>query len=297
MPTPRTGAELIAEGPRLLSRLDRHLSAVERGEEGAGGDLAAVLRILLDQTNPGNRGMVRLAAALKVPLPPVFVTGSPELRPDGGLLLSFGNVPAIPAPGDGHPHTGRFLPFAGWISTPSLIAPSTQRRRESWATFVTLVANTGGSHLGTEYHDLLETSDLFDAVGLSLQDYLLRQVGWQVERVLADLLARTGRPMIPHTRKLDYWARMPVWMVFRDRPGVGMETAVSIGVTGNDRQPVEVMRFSWRGRTHHLFHDGGDTNAGGLRVRMVIDDPATGVQTTTEGTSHSPGWKPDGWLS
>jgi len=297
VPIQRTGVEIVAKGPEWLSRLGRHLSAVERGEEGAGRDLAAVLRTLLDKTNRGNRGMVRLAAALQLPLPPVMVSGSPDLGADGTLLLSFGNLPLVPAPGDGRPHTPRYLPFEAWIDTPSLIAPSSEKRRQSWGEFATLIANTDGSHLGTEYHDLLVTSDLFDAVGLSLQDYLLRQIGWQVERVLADLLAQTGRPMFPRTRRLDYWPRMPIWMLFRE-PGAGkMEVAVSVNVNGDDLRPVEVMRYSWHGKIHHIFHDGGDPNTGGLRIRLVIDDPATGSQITTEGTLHGFGWKPEGWGS
>jgi hypothetical protein len=294
MPIPKTPDQIIGEGHTLLTRLGRHLDAVEQGHEGAGADLAAVLRILLDQTNAGNRGMDRISAALKVPLPPVFVTGGPELRPDGGLLMSFGNMPVVPAPGDGQPHTGRYLPFDSWASVTSLVAPGTQRRRESWANFATLVANTGGSHLGTEYHDLLVRSDLFDAVGLSLQDYLLRQVGWQVERVLADVLARSGRRMLPRTRRVDHWPRTPVWMVFWYQPGVEMRSAVSVSVTDDRPVPIEVMRFEWKGRTHHMFHNGGvpDGRGGGLSVQLVIDDADGGEPTTIEATGHPPGTKP-----
>ena len=295
MPTPRTRQQIIDEGPGLLSRLDRHLSAVELGKEGAGNDLAAVLRILLDPINPGNRGMVRLASAIGAGLPPVFVSGSPQLT-GTALLLSFGNIPLVAAPGDGQPHTPRWLPFQGWIDTPSLIVPGSQKRRESWASFATLIANTGGSHLGTNYHDFLETSDLFDTYGLSLQDYLLRQIGWQVERVLADLLARAERPLLPRTRRLDYWPRIPVWMTFRDEPGTGMEATVSINVTDASPLPIEVMRFIWRGRVNHLIHSGTALSGKGLGMRHIIDDPETGEATTSEATPHPPGWKPPvGW--
>jgi hypothetical protein len=283
MVIPRTNADTIDEGFQLLSRLGRHLSAIEQGEPGSGDDLAAVLRILLDRTNPGNRGMSRLAAALKVPLPPVFASGSPMLTGDG-LLLSFGNLPLVPAPGDGQPHTPRWLTFDAWANTDSLIVPSSQKKRESWGTFTTLIANTDGSHLSTVYHDFLETSDLFETVGLSLQDFLLRQVGWQVEQVLAQLLARAGRSLLPRTRRVDHWSRMPIWMHFLDRPGVGMEASVSVNVTNDDPRPVEIMRFSWRGKTSRMFHDGGATP----RVRIVIEDPETGEKTTTLGTSMKP---------
>lgn len=290
MPTPRTPADLIAEGPGLLSRLGRHLGAVERGEEGAGDDLAAVLRILIDSTDKGNRGMVRLAAALGISLPQVMVSGSPDLSAPG-LLLSFGNLPVVPAPGDGLPHTPRYLPFEAWLDTPSLIVPSSQKRRESWGSFATLIANTGGSHLSTVYHDLLVTSDLFDAVGLSLRDYLLRQVGWQVERVLADLLARTGRLMLPRTRRLDYWPRMPIWMLLKE-PGPGkVDVVLGVNVNSDDLREVEVIRFDRHGKTYHLFHNGGDPNSGGLQIRLVIDDPETGERTTADGAPAPPGWK------
>jgi hypothetical protein len=69
VPIPRTPDQIVAEGPSLLNRLGRHLNAVEQGEDGAADDLAAVLRILLDKTAPGNRGMTRLAAGLNLRLP------------------------------------------------------------------------------------------------------------------------------------------------------------------------------------------------------------------------------------
>jgi len=284
MVIPRTHAETIEEGFQLLSRLGRHLSAVEQGEPGAGDDLASVLRILLDRSNPGNRGMARLSVALKVPLPPVFVSGSPMLTGEG-LLLSFGNLPLVPAPGDDQPHTPRWLSFDAWVNADSLIIPSSQKKRESWGTFATLLANTDGSHLSTVYHDFLETSDLFDSVGLSLQDFLLRQVGWQVEQVLAQILGHAGRYLLPRTRKVDHWSRMPIWMHFLDRPGVGIEASVSVNVTNDDSRPVEIMRFLSRGTITRLFHDGGAIPT----VRMVIEDPNTGEASTTVGTPNKPG--------
>jgi len=283
MVIPRTSADTIDEGFQLLNRLGRHLNAVEQGDPGAGDDLASVLRILLDRTNAGNRGMSRLSAALNVPLPPVFVSGSPMLTGDG-LLLSFGNLPLVPAPGDGQPHTPRWLPFEAWVNADSLIVPSSQKRRESWGSFATLVANTDGAHLSTVYHDFLETSDLFDTLGLSLQDFLLRQIGWQVEQVLAQVLASAGRSLLPRTRRVNHWPRMPIWMHFLDRPGVGMEVAVSVNVTNDDPRPVEIMRYSWRGRTNRMFHDGRFSPS----VRIVIEDPATGDTTTTVGTAMDP---------
>jgi len=295
MPTPRTSQQIIDEGPGLLSRLGRHLGAVERGEDGAGNDLSAVLRILLDSTDKGNRGMVRLAAAIGAKLPAVFVSGSPQLT-GTALLLSFGNLPVVPAPGDGQPHTPRWLPFESWVNTPSLIAPGSQKGRASWGEFATLIANTNGSHLGTSYHDLLDTSDMFDTLGLSLQDYLLRQIGWQVERVMADLLARTGRPMLPRTRQLAFWPRIPIWMTFLDQPGTGMQATFSIDVTDNSPLSLEVMRFTRRGRVHHIYHRGTNAKGVGLGAQLVIDNPETGRATTTDGTNHPPGWKPpQGW--
>lgn len=291
MPTPRTSQQIIDEGPDLLNRLGRHLSSVERGEAGAGHDLAAVLRILLDSTDKGNRGMVRLAAAIGADLPAVFVSGGPQLT-GTSLTLSFGNLPVVPSPGDGQPHTPRWLPFSAWVDTPSLIVPGSEKRRESWGSFATLIANTRGSHLGTSYHDLLETSDLFNALGLSLQDYLLRQIGWQVEQVLATLMARTGRPQIPRTRQLGYWPRIPVWMTFRDQPGTGMEAMVSIDVTDNSPLSFEVMRFTRRDRVHHLYHLGTDLRGVGRGAQLVIDNPQTGEPTTTDATSQPPGWRP-----
>ena len=295
MPIKRTDADLIAAAPGLLTRLGRHLSAVESGAAGAGDDLAAVLRILLDKTNPGNRGMARIAAAIGVDLPAVVVSGAPQLS-GTALLMSFGNLPVVPAPGDGQPHTPRSLPFQEWVDTPSLVVPGSEKRRESWGSFSTLIANTGGAHLGTTYHDLLATSDLFQTLGLSLQDYLLRQIGWQVERVLADLIAHTGHGMIPRTRELTHWPRTPVWMVFRDQPGTGMEAAVSISVNDNSPLPIEVMRFVWRGRVNHLIHGGTGPDGKGLPARLVVDNPDTGEATATEGEPRPPGWKPpDDW--
>ena len=296
MPIPRTSNEVIAEAPKWLSRLSRNLTNVEQGEEGAGDELAGTLRTLLDSSNKGNQLMVRLSAALKVPLPDVFVSGSPELNAIG-LMISFGNLPLVPAPGDGHPHSPRYLPFGAWIRTPSLVVPGSEKRKQSWEQFVTLIGNTDGAHFGVENHNLLTTSKLFGAVGLTLRDYLLHQVGWQVERVLADLLARNGRPMLPRNRPLDQWLRMPVWMTFRDQPGKGMAASVSVNGTSDDHRSIEVMQFEWRGRMHHMFHDGGNPNDGGPRVRFVIDDPITGQQDTTEATLQPTGWKPDDWDS
>lgn len=288
MPTPRGDAELAAEAPKLLTRLGRHLSAVEQGEEGAGDDLAAVLRILIDGSNRGNRGMARLAKALGVPIPTVLVSGPPTLNADRGLMLAFGNLPSFNTPGDGHLHAPHMMTFEDWMDAPSLIVPGSEKRRMSWGGFAALVANTDGSHLSVEYHDLLETSDLFNAVGLSLRDYLLRQVGWAVEQALAMMIIASGKPLLPRTRRLDYWGRAPIWLLFRDQPGKGMEAAVSVEVTSDDPTPVEIMRFQWRGRTNHIYHDGGDPNAGGPRVRLVVDDPVTGEGVTTHGNQLDP---------
>jgi len=296
MPIRRTSDDIAASGPEWLSRLGRHLSALERGEEGAGHDLAAVLRTLLDKNNPGNRGMIRLAKALGTPLPTVIVSGGPDAGTQGSLVLSFGNLPVIPAPGDGLPHSPRSMSFEAWINALSIVAPSTEKRRQSWAEFVTLIANTDGSHLGTENHDLLVTSDMFDTVGLSLRDYLLRQIGWQVELVLAHLIVMTGRPILPRTRRLDLWPRMPIWMLLRQVHS-GLEVAVSVNVSNDAISPVEVMRYPWRGKIHRIYHDGGDPRLGELRVRIVVEDPIAGTQTVADGDSHPSGWTPPGWGS
>jgi hypothetical protein len=266
VPIQRTDEQIIAEGPGLLGRLGRHLTAVEKGEEGAGDDLAAVLRILIDPKDKGNRAMMRLAKATKLSLPDVLVSGWPEAKPDKALLLSFGNLPLVPAPGDGQPHAPHIMGFREWIEATSLIVPSSQHRSESWGSFATLAGNTSGAHLSTEYHDLLVTSDLFGSVGLSLQDYLLRQVGWQVERVLADLLTRAGKPIIPRTRPLDYWPRLLVWGWFKDSPGIGTEMMIAVNVTSDDGPPVEVMKYKRRDRMHHVWHAG-------RQVQIKIDDP------------------------
>jgi hypothetical protein len=292
MPIPRTPVEIVAEGPKILSRLGRALAAVEQGDAGAGDDLANVLRMLLDTTNRGNRVMARLAGALNVKLPSVFVSGGPTTDWSHGLMLSFGNLPLTPAPGDGQPHSPRWLPFDAWMDTYSIVVPDSEKRRLSWRQYITLVANTNGSHLGTEYHDLFETSNLFDAVGMSLQDYLLRQIGWQIERTLTEVLARSGRPLIPRTRRIDFLPRTPIWMEFRDSQAGMMEVAVSVSATSDEAAEVEVMRFDWHGRTHHLFHNGGAPNHG-LRVRLVVDDPVSGQSTTTDArpsnaASHEP---------
>lgn len=282
MPIKRTAAEIVAEGPALLGRLDRALTAVERSQIGAGADLATVLRILLDANNPGNRAMARLATALKVDLPSVLVSGGPATEATRGLVLSFGNLPLTPSPGDSQPYTPRWLPFNAWLDVPSIVAPLSEKRRLSWRQFATLIANTGGAHLGTEYHDLLITSDRFSAAGMTLQDYLLRQVGWQVERVLADSLARTGHPLLPRTRRIDFLPRTPVWMEFRDEVGIGVEMSVGVSVTSDVVHEVEVMRFTRRGRIHRLFHNGG-APSNGLQVRLVIDDLETGQSSDIAG--------------
>jgi hypothetical protein len=294
MPIHRTPAEIIAEGPKLLARLGRALDAVERGDEGAGDELGGMLRILIDTSDRGNRGMTRLATALKVKLPAVWVSGGPEIDTRGGLVISFGNLPAVPAHGDGQPHTGRYLPFEAWIAATSLVVPLSEKRKLSWGAFATLAGNTGGAHLGAAYSDLLVTSELFDAVGLSLQDYLLRQVGWQVERSLADILASSGRPLVPRTRKVDLWPRYPIWMIFRHQPGVGVEFSLSIGVTSDDGPPIEIMRFRWRDRTHRVLHNG-ISKSGTAPVSLIIDDPVTGATMTTDAASHPQGWRPDDW--
>lgn len=267
MPIPRSSADYVDACFKLLSRLSRHLDAVERGVAGSGDDLAAVLRILIDPQDKGNRAVQRLADAIGAPLPHVLVSGAPdEAQP--GTLVSFGNLPVVPGPLElGLPHAPRYLPFSDWIGTRSLIVPSSERKAASWGGFAALVGNTSGSHMSTVYHDFLATSDLFGSVGLSLQTYFLRQVGWQVERVLAYLLREAGRPLLPRARALDFWPRMLVWGWFRETPGVGAELALAINVTSDGGGPLEVMRYDWRGRTHHIWHDGG------TGVRSVTDDP------------------------
>lgn len=269
MPTPRSEQEILRQGPALLGRLTRHLNAVEAGEEGAGDDLAAVLRILLDSTSRGNRGLLRIAQAAKLTPLGVIVSGPPLVEGDPSLLLAFGNLPVVPAPGEGQPHAPHQMEFRQWAEDTSLLVPSSQRRSESWASFATLAGNTSGAHLSVEYHDLLETSDLFGSVGLSLKDYLLHQVGWVVERVLADLLTRAGLPVIPRTRRLDYWPRMLVWGWFKDTPGVGTELSIAINVTSDDGPPIEVMRYMRRGKMNRIWH------AGGKNVSLTIDEPAS----------------------
>lgn len=287
MPIPRTPDEIVAEGHKILSRLGRALAAVEQGEAGAGDDLANVLRILVETGNRGNRVMARLAGALRVKLPSVFVSGGPTTDQSRGLVMSFGNLPVTPAPGDGQPHTPRWLPFDAWMDTYSIVVPGSEKRRLSWRQYITLVANTSGSHLGAEYHDLLETSDIFAAVGLSLRDYLLRQIGWQIERILSEILARSGRLMIPRTRKIDFLPRTPIWMEFRDSQTGAIEVAVAVSVTSDEAAEVEVMRFDWHGRTHHVFHNGGAPD-GGLKVRLVVEDPVSGQSTTTDAPQATP---------
>jgi hypothetical protein len=70
-----------------------------------------------------------------------MVSGGPELRPDGGLLLSFGNLPLVPASGDGHPHTPRWLPFESWVDTWSLIVPSRKPELSNSLSMTTFPAN------------------------------------------------------------------------------------------------------------------------------------------------------------
>jgi hypothetical protein len=279
MPIMRTPEELVTESSKLLARLGRALNSVERNDEGSGAELATVLRILVDSTNRGNRVMVRLAAALRVELPPVFVSGGPA-RTSKEITLSFGNLPTEYAPSDGQPQTPRWLPFDAWLDADSIVAPRSEKRRLSWRAFITLVANTGGAHLGVEYHDILLTSDRFDAVGLSLEDFFLRQVGWQIERVLVEVLAQSGRPMLPRTRPMHTLSRVPMWMEFRETAS-GLETAIAVHVSSDERNKVEVMRFDRHGQTHHLFHNGG-IPGGGLDVQYVIDDSVSGRTITSD---------------
>lgn len=279
MPVPMSNAQLANQGTLLLARLGRHLDALEEGDESASDDLAAVLRILIDSKDKGNRAMLRLASAGNLTLPRVWVSGRPGELDDRRLLLSFGNLPVDPGPLElGQPHAPHWMGFRDWIEAPSLIVPTSQRRRESWGSFATLAANTSGAHMSTVYHDLLATSDLFSSAGLSFQHYLLRQVGWQVERVLADLLAQTGQTVTPSPRRLDYWPRLLVWGWFKDEVGVGHETTLAVNVMHDHGPPVEVMRYTIRGRTSRVMHAGG-------RVQLLTDDgyPATTVQPTARG--------------
>jgi hypothetical protein len=293
MPIQRTSTDVLAQAPTVLARLNRALTGVERGDAGAGGDLATVIRLLLDTGNRGNKFLGRVAAALSVSLPPVFVTGGPTTDPSGGLFFSFGNLPAdslgnAPAVPASMPDAvpvpdSRQLAFDQWMDAVSLVAPRTQKKQQSWRQFVTLIANTGGAHFGTDYHDILERSDLFGAVGMSLQDYLLRQIGWQAERVLADFVVKSGHPLLPRTRRIDFLPRTPIWMDLRDSTGTGVRAAVAVNVTSDIAAEVEVIRFELRGRTHHLFHNGGAPS--NVKVRFVIDDPVAGTSTTVDGGS------------
>lgn len=293
MPIKRTPEEIARQGPVLLARLGRALTAVEARELGASEELATVLRILIDSTNPGNRGMARLATAAQVQLPDVLVSEEPAgiAAAPRGLVFSFGNLPAseVAAPGQGQ--APRWMPFTAWVEAVSVVAPSSQKRRQSWSQFVTLMANTGGAHLSTEYHDFLVTNDLFSTIDMPLQDYFLRQVGWQVEHVLARVVAQSGHPVLPRNRQLELLPRVPTWMEFRDKPGEALEMAVVVHVSDDVVGEVEVMRFSGRGRVHRILHNGGRPNID-LQARLVIDDPTTGrtYQQDAEEGSVIPDW-------
>lgn len=293
MPIKRTPEEIVQQGPVLLARLGRSLTAVEGRELGASEELATVLRILLDSTNPGNRGMARLATATGVQLPEVLISGEPAgisaARRD--LVFSFGNLPTSDTPAPGQPQAPRWLPFGAWADAVSVVAPGSQKRRQSWSQFVTLMANTGGAHLSTDYHDFLVTNDLFRTIGMPLQEYFLRQVGWQVEQVLAQIVAQSGHPVLPRTRRLELLPRVPTWMEFRDKPGKSLEIAVAVHVSDDSVAEVEVIRFTGRGRVHRILHNGGHPEVD-LQVRLVIDDPTTGrqYQQDAEVGSELPDW-------
>ncbi|WP_152427128.1 hypothetical protein [Curtobacterium flaccumfaciens] len=293
MPIKRTPEEIAKQGPVLLARLGRSLTAVEGRELGASEELATVLRILLDSTNQGNRGMARLAAAAGVQLPAVLVSGEPAgvSAAPRDLVFSFGNLPTSDTPGPGQPQAPRRLPFAAWVDAVSVVAPGSQKRRQSWSQFVTLMANTGGAHLSTEYHDFLVTNDRFSTIGMPLQEYFLRQIGWQVEDVLARVVAQSGHPVLPRTRQLELLPRVPTWMEFRDKPGKFLEVAVAVHVSDDAVGEVEVMRFTGRGRVHRILHNGGRPDVD-LQVRLVIDDPTTGRQyeQDAEVGSEMPDW-------
>jgi hypothetical protein len=277
MPIPRTDAELIAQGVTLLARLARHLDALENGDATAGDDLASVLRILIGKST-GNRAVLRLAKAANLALPRVWVSGRPESAPDPHLLIAFGNLPVDPNPKElGQPHEPHWMGFRDWVEAPSFIVPSSQRGSESWGSFATLAGNTTGSHMSEVYHDLLVTSDMFSSSGLSFQSYLLRQIGWQVERVLADLLGQAGQPVTAPTRRLDQWPRLLVWGWFRDEPGVGHEMMFAVNVMHDDGPPIEVMRYAIRGRTSRILHGGG-------RVSVESDKPSGGMLKVWSGT-------------
>src|SRR6187402_1145078 len=162
MPIPMTDAQVIEQGRRLLTRLSRHLDAVERNDEGAGDELAAVLRILIDWQDKGNRAMYRLAAVTGQELQRVLVSQRPEPKPVGRLLLAFGSLPVIYSrPELGKFDTPRTVAFRDWVEAPSILVPAAERSSLSWSRFAALVANTTGSHLSRVYHDILVTSDLF----------------------------------------------------------------------------------------------------------------------------------------
>jgi hypothetical protein len=210
---------------------------------GQGATSLQCFEFFLTETTRATRN-VSLVGGTQRAASPVFLSGNPMLRGDGLFLLSLGNRPLVPAPGDGQPHPLRWLPFEAWVNADSLIVPSSQKRHESWGTFATLVAKTDGAYLSTVYHDFLETSHLFYTLWLSLRDFLLRQTGWQVEQVLAQVLASVGRSLLPCSRRVNHWPRMPIWMHFLYQPGVCIEVAVSVNVSNDDPRPVEIMRFS-----------------------------------------------------
>jgi hypothetical protein len=205
MAQPVTPQRVIDGAELLLRRLTRNLDAFDGGDASAAGDLAGIISTLTGD-GAGNKVVLRLASVARVPLPRELVSGKPETNVPS-MIGSFGNLPV--AAGQGvlmrQGNSAHSVPFRDWISMPSLIVPASPENKVLWMKFANVVGNARGSHLSQTLPDLLVKSEMFGGAGLSLEDYLVRQLAWQLERILAEVLVSAGATVsVPRDRPVEF---------------------------------------------------------------------------------------------
>lgn len=242
---PMASSELVEVIERLLRRLRRAMDALDAGDLSGADDIASHLRTLIGR-GAGNLALARLARELDLPLPRVQVSNRPEKGRD--VVLSVGNLPLGTAERGFLGQNDHSLPFNDWTSAVSLVLRGALRPEVGWQYLVEQAGNTTGSHVSTTLPDILDKSRLFSVTGLDLERYLLRQVAWQVERILQDLLVRSGRTVVIRDRSIYIFDSCITWMSCRMPSADRMEWVLD-GYTA--RHPAEIISYEFEG-THRV---------------------------------------------
>jgi hypothetical protein len=262
----RTPAELQAQGESLLRRLARSLDDWDRGDPDAIADVAAYARTLLS-FGKGDKLIQRLASAHRVELPMVRVYRQPDVGP--AVRVSIGGMPVDPWL---DVKDAEEVAFNDWLRRTVALLPNANRRKTTWAQFVTDYGNMLGAHASGTVPEVLESVTLAKGPNGHLAGYVLRAAAVVAEGTLWAVLDSLGCAEPQQVRSAHPDGLLLTGIAVGDGPGAWH----AFGMSATDSRDRELLRMPFEGQTLRVtWIWDAESATGALRTEIEPATPAT----------------------